>query len=92
METCCICKKELKGYGNNAEPFRKGVCCNKCNSEFVIPSRLVYITIFTADKVKAVKELRKITGAGSLDCKTALVQCDWDVERAIEWIRKHCLC
>lgn len=29
---CVICKKEIKGYGNNAEPIAKGKCCNDCNN------------------------------------------------------------
>ena len=37
---CCFCKKEIKGYGNNAEPIRKGECCDECNRKFVIPTRL----------------------------------------------------
>ena len=38
---CCICKKEFKGYGNNPEPIKtKGVCCDECNENKVIPSRI----------------------------------------------------
>lgn len=38
---CCICGKEIEGYGNNPEPIKsKGVCCDSCNEKFVIPSRL----------------------------------------------------
>lgn len=39
---------------------------------------------FTAADVKA---LRDRTGAGMLDCKTALVESDGDVEKAVEYIR-----
>ena len=35
-----------------------------------------------------VKELRIRTGAGMMDCKKALVECDGDVEKAIEDLRK----
>ena len=28
---CVICKKSVKGYGNNAEPIKKGICCDICN-------------------------------------------------------------
>lgn len=38
---CCICKKEIKGYGHNAEPLKSGLCCSKCNEEKVIPYRIV---------------------------------------------------
>ena len=39
-QVCCICGKEYTGYGNNAEPYKKGRCCDECNRKFVIPSRL----------------------------------------------------
>lgn len=39
-QVCCICGEEYTGYGNNAEPYKKGRCCDECNRKFVIPSRL----------------------------------------------------
>lgn len=39
-KTCVICGKEYDGYGNNAEPVKSGKCCDKCNQEVVIPTRL----------------------------------------------------
>ena len=39
--TCCVCGKSYFGYGNNANPVvAGGVCCDKCDSERVIPARL----------------------------------------------------
>ncbi|MGE4371809.1 MAG: translation elongation factor Ts [Xanthobacter sp.] len=35
-----------------------------------------------------VKELREKTGAGMMDCKTALTETNGDVEAAIDWLRK----
>ena len=35
-----------------------------------------------------IKELRKATQAGMLDCKKALVECDGDFEKAIDHLRK----
>jgi elongation factor Ts len=35
-----------------------------------------------------VKELRERTGAGMLDCKKALAECEGDAEKAIEYLRK----
>lgn len=35
-----------------------------------------------------VKELREKTGAGMLDCKKALEQCDGNIENAIDWLRE----
>ena len=45
---CCICGQEYEGYGNNAEPYKEGYCCDECNKKFVIPSRL--------KKLKNIKE------------------------------------
>jgi elongation factor Ts len=36
----------------------------------------------------AIKELREKTGAGMMDCKTALTECDGDFEGAVDWLRK----
>ncbi len=35
-----------------------------------------------------VKDLREKTGAGMMDCKSALTETDGDVEAAIDWLRK----
>jgi elongation factor Ts len=35
-----------------------------------------------------VKELRERTGAGMLDCKKALVECEGDMEKAIDFLRE----
>jgi len=37
---CCICGEPYEGYGNNAEPYADGYCCDSCNIHFVIPARL----------------------------------------------------
>ena len=39
----------------------------------------------TAQDVKA---LREKTGAGMMDCKKALTECDGDIEKASEWLRE----
>lgn len=41
---------------------------------------------FTAKDVAA---LRERTGAGMMDCKKALVECNGDAEKAIEYLREH---
>ena len=38
-----------------------------------------------------VKELREKTGAGMMDCKKALVECDGDMTKAIEYLQKKSL-
>lgn len=35
-----------------------------------------------------VKELRERTGAGMMDCKKALTECDGDITKAIDWLRE----
>ena len=35
-----------------------------------------------------VKDLRDKTGAGMMDCKSALAETNGDVEAAIDWLRK----
>lgn len=42
----------------------------------------------TAITAAAVKELREMTSAGMMDCKKALTECDGDIEKAKEWLRK----
>ena len=37
---------------------------------------------------KQVNELRKLTGAGMMDCKKALVEADGDTQKAVEILRK----
>ena len=35
-----------------------------------------------------VKELREVTGAGMMDCKKALSECDGDMDKAVDWLRE----
>lgn len=37
---CCLCGGTYIGYGNSAEPINNGRCCDRCNMEKVIPTRL----------------------------------------------------
>lgn len=41
-----------------------------------------------AISAKQVKELREKTGAGMMDCKKALTECDGDIEKAVDWLRE----
>ncbi len=36
-----------------------------------------------------VKELRELTGAGMMDCKKALAECDGNMDEAVEFLRKN---
>lgn len=40
---CCICGKVYKGYGNFAEPVKRGYCCDNCNANYVIPARMKFV-------------------------------------------------
>lgn len=37
---------------------------------------------------KTVKELREMTGVGMMKCKEALVACDGDMDKAVDWLRE----
>lgn len=42
--TCCICGSHFIGYGNNPWPVSKtdgDRCCDDCNSDVVIPARII---------------------------------------------------
>lgn len=52
MSKCSICGKEYKGYGNNAEPVNKGKCCDKCNFQVVIPTRMEKVFGMKGRKVR----------------------------------------
>jgi hypothetical protein len=39
-QICVICQEPYTGYGHNAEPVCLGMCCDDCNTEWVIPARL----------------------------------------------------
>ena len=38
--TCSICRKQCVGFSNNAYPVNNGRCCNECNADTVIPTRI----------------------------------------------------
>lgn len=38
---CCICGKEIGGYGYNPYPVKEyGQCCRTCNYGIVVPERV----------------------------------------------------
>lgn len=39
-------------------------------------------------KASLVKELREMTGAGMMDCKKALTECDGDMDKAVDFLRE----
>ena len=42
----------------------------------------------TTISASMVKQLREKTGAGMMDCKQALVECDADIDKAVDFLRK----
>lgn len=56
MVLCDICGKDAGEYGNNAAPVKKGICCNDCNTNIVIPARLKNAGM-TEEKISTTAEL-----------------------------------
>lgn len=56
---CCICGKTFTEHANNAEPVRKGICCDFCNMRFIIPGRATP-GIGSYEIVKNPKEWREL--------------------------------
>lgn len=53
---CCICGEKFTGFGNNPYPLTDDVnarCCNECNSEYVIPARILNIKPDEKEKIKS---------------------------------------
>jgi len=40
-------------------------------------------------KASQVKELRDMTGVAMMECKKALVECDGDIEKALDLLRSN---
>ena len=50
---CCICGKEIEGYGNNPWPVSTNEddrCCDECNLEVILPERI--LTLMRLEKEK----------------------------------------
>lgn len=39
-ELCVLCGYPIDGYGHNAEPIDKGLCCDACNKTIVLSFRV----------------------------------------------------
>lgn len=42
VKICSICSRRFTEWGNNAEPVNSGICCDRCNSNVVIPTRFSF--------------------------------------------------
>lgn len=56
---CSICGKVISGWGNNAEPVNDGYCCDKCNSEIVVPYR-IYLSL-GGSKLDSIDQIKKMS-------------------------------
>ena len=86
IKFCCICGESFEGYGNNAHPLTRGVCCDACNNAYVIPHR-IYLTrkqsTRAAADMLAQTQIRKHADArlnGYVGKRVALTMCDDCVE------------
>lgn len=52
------------------------------------PRKSSFLTMQATVTASMVKELREKAGAGMMDCKKALNECDGDVNAAVDWLRK----
>ena len=66
----------------------------QCNSEEVEPKetdiswcRLENIVMTREEKAELVKKMRKITMAGTMDCKRCLERMDYDLDKAILYLK-----
>ena len=66
-KVCCICGKTFVGFGNNAYPVvDDGICCDECNSLYVIPSRID--SMYKKKTVTEIEELKHNATEKLLDC------------------------
>tara|TARA_X000001382_G_C3108373_1_gene159031 strand:+ start:425 stop:631 length:207 start_codon:yes stop_codon:yes gene_type:complete len=50
FKECSLCSNSYEGYGNNAYPY-DGRCCDACNQNMVIPSRILLSTTKNKDRI-----------------------------------------
>ena len=63
-QVCCICGKKFVGYGNNPAPYKKsGRCCDQCNDDYVIPSRISQQGASEREVELAIRRYRQTTQA-----------------------------
>ena len=71
---CVICKKNTKGYGNNASPSAEGRCCDKCNYGVVLPRRIAKTQMEAIGKTGGkLGEIAKEGDEGLLGALTCLI-------------------
>jgi hypothetical protein len=60
-DPCVICGKSIAGQrlstwagGNNAEPVAVGRCCDMCDRDEVIPTRIATVTTMSKEKAREI--------------------------------------
>lgn len=53
---CCVCGKEIVGYGNSASPLNGSKCCDECNLKVVVPLRIFLRGLEAQEYALLVKE------------------------------------
>ena len=69
-EKCVLCRSEIVGLGNNAEPLRVGRCCDDCNKK-VIAVRLIAVE---PSKLKTWAEMGRDGDCKNLDDVNKLIE------------------
>jgi len=71
VKICVLCGTEFEGYGNNPAPLNQGHgrCCDECNTDVVIPKRLMdlQVRLFFDKMVENEKRMRAMMVSESLD-------------------------
>lgn len=69
---CCLCHKEIEGYGNNAAPVKDGICCSDCNINVVIPNRLNHMKTLRDAAIAQARFTRGIYEMNGYETQTTL--------------------
>lgn len=80
MIKCDICGKEFEGEGHNAEPIKKGICCDDCNHK-VIAIRMLEFLANRTRKVKVGDKIKILSMDGENDYsdRVGIVECIDDI-------------
>jgi hypothetical protein len=70
-------------------------CCDLCYEKYIHDDGIINLERYSIarsnvnkklkeekERMRKIMELRENTGCGSMDCKKALVENDWDIQRA----------
>ena len=71
VKICVLCGTEFEGYGHNPAPLNQGHgrCCDECNTDVVIPKRLMdlQVQLFFDKMVENEKWMRAMMVSESLN-------------------------